>query len=124
MKKDKSEFWKQMIDHIDSTWKKKKGSELGYPFTGKDLKDLKSFTRTFQEWGIMALWDVYLNRENEFNRKTGYSLFQFLRQLPSLVDDRGWKAHAKVYEKQLGATLPEKLLTLFEWFDLKSKRVA
>lgn len=112
--REKRKFWKELIEHIDSTWKKKKRSEFGYPFTGKDMADLRHFSGPFKEWGIMALWDEYLERPDEFNAKTGFSVFQFTRQLPFLVDVPHWKAKAAKYEMKLNGAYPENVLSLFD----------
>ena len=115
-KKEKRKYWPQMIEHIDSTWRKKKKSEFGYPFTGKDMADLRHFCATFEEWGLMALWDEYLddaNDEEGFNKKTGWTVFHFTRQLPRLLDGRTWKSRATKYERQLIGPVPEEIADLF-----------
>ena len=103
-----------MIEHIDSTWKKKKRADFGYPFTGKDMADLRHFSASFKEWGIMALWDSYIEQDNEFNAKTGWTVFQFTRQLPFLVDVKGWKDRARKYEMDLAGPYPEEVMGLFD----------
>ncbi len=114
-KREKRKFWKPMLEHIDSTWRKKKKSDFGYPFTGKDMADLRHFCATFQEWGVMALWDEFLALPDEkgFNKKTGWTVFQFTRQLPSLTDSKFWKVAANKYEKELVGPLPKEIVDLF-----------
>lgn len=113
--REKRKFWPQLIEHIDSTWRKKKGSDFGYPFTGKDMADLRHLCVSFQEWGLMALWDEYLNLPDEkgFFKKTGWSVFQFTRQLPSLTDSKFWKAAARKYEDKLVGPMPKEIFDLF-----------
>ena len=113
LKTPKTEYWVELIRHLDDTWRKKKRQDFSYPFMGKDFADLKHFARIFRPWGLMALWDDYLDQDNEFNRRTGFSVFQFTRQLPFLVDGPLWKARAEMYRKGLMGDLnPEiKVLT-------------
>lgn len=112
--REKRKFWAQLIEHIDSTWRKRKGVDMGYPFTGKDMADLRHFCSPFKEWGLMALWDQYMAQDNEFNRKTGWSVFHFTRQLPFLVDAPEWKSAAHRYEMSLAGPYPENLMDLFD----------
>lgn len=111
-KKDKSPYFPALVEHIDTSWKKLKG--FGYPFQGKDFRYLKTYCRSFQEWGVMALWDVFLASDSDWVKKTGYSLDGFFRCLPWLVDDRGWKSKAAEYEKKLVPPAPKEIASLFE----------
>jgi hypothetical protein len=103
MKKDPSPYFQFLIDHIHSTWKKKKG--FGYPFRGRDFKELKTATRNFQEWQLMALWDVFMESNDEWVSKTGYSVGAFLGSLVWLIDNKSWKQRAKIYQDRI-APLP------------------
>lgn len=111
MKKDVTEFWVEMIAHINESWKKRKNTDLSYPFTGRDFKDLKHFAQIFKPWGLMALWDLYIWTDNAFNEKTGYSIFQFTRQLPYLTDQQ-WKQKAQFYEHKMIGKLPDKIASI------------
>lgn len=96
----KAKYWKPMVDHIFNTWKEKKG--FGYMFTGRDFRDLKNAVRIYDEWGVMSLWDIYLEQNhNEVIQKSGFSLSMFFRCLCWLVDNPRWKALAKRYEKEM-----------------------
>ncbi len=100
MKKETSPYFHSMVEHINFTWKKKKQS--GYFFRGRDFKELKNLTRIYPEWQVMALWDVYLQQDNnEWINENGFSLNGFYACLPWLVDDPNWKYHAKEYEKKI-----------------------
>ena len=119
MKKPTNEFC-ILIDHIDKSWKIKKRAEFGYPFMGKDFRDLKGLGRVYSVWGVMALWDVFLSLENDFNRNTGYSVWQFQRQLPFLVDDPFWRAKRDKYREQFNPiSTIEDFLNTKELFSLK-----
>lgn len=104
-KKQPSPYFQTLVDHINDTWKAKKG--FGYPFQGKDFKALKNASRNFQEWGVMALWDVFMTEDSEFVKKSGYSLGAFFVCLPSLVDDKGWKSKAQGYESRICGKFPK-----------------
>lgn len=114
MKKEKSATFKKLIDHIDETWFKLKG--FHYPFTGKDFSILKKFSGSFQDWGMAALWNSFLRSENEWVKKSGYSLDAFFRCLPWLVDT-DWKAEARAFESKWVEVKPDDVLELFKVAD-------
>jgi hypothetical protein len=111
VKKKTSPYFPVLIEHIDKSWLKIKG--MHYPFAGKDFKDLKGFSRSFQEWGVMALWDAFMASDSEWVRKSGYSIGAFVKCLPWLVDDPGWKRQAKTYEEKMVQPLTPEIETLF-----------
>lgn len=78
------------------------------------MQALGKFSDNFQEWGIMALWDVYLDTANEWVKKNGYSLSGFFGALAWLVDDRGWKDKAGAYRSRLEEPLDKRFLELFD----------
>lgn len=112
-------FWQPMIDHINDTWKKKKGWDLytepeyNYPFAGRDMKTLRHWANMYMETGIMALWDAYLETADEWTVKHGYSIDNFSRQLPRLVDDYGWKKRRELYDARFPAKTPPEIIDLF-----------
>lgn len=108
-KKKTSPYFSKLIEHIDQSWMKKKG--MHYPFSGRDFKDLKSFCRSFQEWGVMALWNVFMASSSDWVRKSGYSISAFVKCLPWLVDDSAWKNEAKRFEKEMLIKIPTELQT-------------
>lgn len=84
-----SPFWKELIKHIDDTWsRKKRGAK--YLWSGKDFSALKRVLALYQAWDAMALWDIFISSDDEFARKQGYCVPEFVRQLPRLVD-ANWK---------------------------------
>lgn len=105
-----SPYFQKLIEHIDQSWMNLKG--MHYPFSGRDFSDLKGFCRSFQEWGLMALWDVFAASQNEWVRKSGYSINAFIKCLPWLVDDKGWKIVARKYESEMIHPLPTELFTV------------
>lgn len=111
-KKEKSPYFPRLVDHIDASWLKLKG--MHYPFAGRDFQDLKRFSRSFQEWGLMALWDAFAASDSEWVRKSGYSIGAFVKCLPWLVDDRGWKAASRRYEAEMVQPLSTELFTIVD----------
>lgn len=112
MKKKQFQNWfKRLVDHIDQSWRVKKG--LKYPFSGRDFKNLKNMCGHFQEWGVMALWDVFMESTSDWVQKTGYSLDGFSKCLPWLVDDKRWKFRAAKYEKDFPPP-PKEVVELFD----------
>ena len=111
-KQKASPYFPKLVEHIDASWMKMKG--MHYPFAGRDFSDLKGFCRSFQEWGLMALWDAFVASDSDWVRKSGYSINAFVKCLPWLVDDRGWKAAAKRYESEMAEPLSTELFTVVD----------
>lgn len=107
----KSPFFKSLVDHIDQSWVKARGYH--YPFSDHDMKNLANLSRIFQEWGVMALWDVFLASEGEWVKKSGFSLSAFSKCVPWLVDNPTWKAQASSYEAKIAPPIPEPIRDLF-----------
>jgi hypothetical protein len=109
----KTEFWNDMIKHISFRYSRLKGHD--YPFTGKDFVELKNAARIFQPWGIMALWDIFIDFADDYTRKNGFSIWCFLRQIPKLTDNPLYKPSAEKYQQVLIGTKPNKILELFNF---------
>ena len=92
-------YWQEMVSHINDSWKAKKGAP--YPFDGKDWKPLKAKASAYGAWGIMALWDKYLEGKTFWGPKKGYSLGGFFEDIPVLVDDPKWRQMANEYRDKL-----------------------
>ncbi len=91
-----------------------KRKDMHYPFSGRDFRDLKNFARTFRPWGVMALWDCFMVSDSEFVKKSGYSIGAFIKCLPWLVDDKGWKKRAVEYEAGMVEPLPDDLFAVVD----------
>lgn len=109
-----------MIDHISGTWQKKRLADFGYPFTGKDMADLRYFASKFQTWAMAALWDEYLENADDWTLKHGCDIFTFTRALPRLMDSPAYKGRAAAYEKQWAPPLPKEISDLFAGFKTKT----
>ncbi len=116
MKKEKQplEHWVAMISHIDSTWRNMKKVEFGYPFQGRDFRDLRHFAKVFKPWGVMSLWDAFLASDGEWVKRSGYSIGAFISCLPWLVDIPGWKDSAAKYEKKILGNMPPNIQEILE----------
>ena len=105
MKEKTSPYFHHMIEHINFGWKKKKG--MNYPFRPRDFKELKLMTGNYPEWYLMALFDVFIQTDNnEWINDNGHSIGAFLSCVPWLVDDPNWKMRAREYESKI-APLPK-----------------
>jgi hypothetical protein len=92
-------FWQEMIKHLNDSWsRKKRGAK--YVWSGKDFAALKRVSAVYQAFDIMALWDIYIASDDEFARRQGYNVPEFVRQLPRLVDGI-WKPTAQSYMEKL-----------------------
>lgn len=114
MPKKPIEHWQILIDHINDTWVTKKRVDFGYPFIGRDFRDLAGFVRNFKIWGLMSLWDNYLDSNNEWVRDKGYSINVFCSCLVWLVDIPGWKARARQYEDKIVGKMDAEVLSIIK----------
>lgn len=112
-KREPIPYWQELIDHINETWRIKKKSDHGYPFTGKDFKDLGHYARFYQVWGMMSLWDLYLETADDYTLKRGLDIYTFTRQLPRLLD-MGWKPMANRYADAIQPDLPPEFADLLK----------
>lgn len=110
--------WQEMIDLISETWRKKRGADEGYPFTGKDMADLRYFATKFQTWGVAALWLEYLEKADDYIKKAGCNVFTFTRCLPWLMDSKTYKIKAREFEAKWAPPLPSEIKDLFSGFKL------
>ena len=94
------EWWPETIEHISSTWQKKKGRK--YPFTGRDLKQLKDIRGWLTAAETMALWTTYLSSSPFWGQKTGYLISGLWAERSVLLDDPNFKRYVTRYEAELG----------------------
>lgn len=113
--------WQPMIDLISETWQKKRQSDFGYPFTGKDMADLRYFASKFQTWTVAALWEEYLEGANDYVSARACDIFTFTRSLPRLMDSRTYKSRAAGYEKKWAPPLPKEITDLFDLMGVKKE---
>lgn len=111
--KPKIECWKELVEHVNETWKQKRQVDYGYPFTGKDFKDLGHCARLYMVWGVMSLWDLYLEQADDYVKKRGFDIYTFTRQLPRLLD-QNWKPLARQYEEVLLPDIPPEVVALLK----------
>jgi len=98
-KKDPNPHWPKLMAHIVTVAKKHKGVPI--PINGKHAKALQNLSRYYQPWGVMALWDLWFERGNQWDEwagKTGHSIEGFVTTIPRLLDNSTWKGRARVYE--------------------------
>ena len=61
----------------------------------------------------MALWDCYINSSDDFAIKQGFSIPEFVRQIPRLVDGN-WKESSRQYQDNLDPPNPDCTKSLLE----------
>ena len=97
--------YKELVEHVCETFKKKKGSK--YPFTstcGAIIKKLLSLYGLFQ---TMALWDMFLAQDWSWVKdgrqiRVPHDLMKFQTKITILLED-DWKSIAEKYEKEVSA---------------------
>lgn len=107
MKKEPTAFWAETLEHITSTWQKKKGRK--YPFTGQDLKLIKQLRGWLTAPELMALWSTYLASSPFWGLKTGWLLSGFWQERSILLDDPQFKKLVAKYEADLGMREPKQV---------------
>ena len=117
------EHWQALIDHINDTWKQKKRVDFNYPFVGRDFRDLRKFVKDFKVWGLMALWDAFLYSDNEWAKKTGYSINAFCACIVWLVDTPWWKDKSKRYENIISDPISNDILPLLTANEIKNGEI-
>lgn len=97
---EKIPFWRELIEHMGTKWFSRKKNKMF--FDRRYFPQLGDLARTFEAWGVMAAWDLYLEMDDEFLRKqTGHSLPVFFSRLPGISDNPRWKPTAESYRLKL-----------------------
>ena len=95
------EFFTDMIHDMEAEYGKYKGRK--YPWLAWHKVILAEQAQRFQAHGIAAMWAVFMDPNQpsaKFADRTGYSIKEFLRQMPSLMDSPSWKILSKSIEQQ------------------------
>lgn len=101
---DATPYWKDLVAHLDNTWKKKKG--VPFYFRGQYFRELKELARIYTPFGVMALWDLYLSEKDDFVKAAGYSFEMFCAKIPKLLD-MNWKGGRERYETEIVGRYPK-----------------
>lgn len=106
-KRPAPEFWRQMLEHIDASWRQKK--KRPYPFSPKDCNQLRLLCRFLTEAEIMALWDCYLAGSPFHGPRTGYLVHGFYEERSVLLEDPLFKTRLAEQQKRLGMLEPAQM---------------
>jgi hypothetical protein len=93
------EYWHELLAHIDVGYVKRFGRH--YPWSNLARKNLWHLSRVHSAWRVMALWDLYLESESVWARRTGWSVYGMIRDTGRLMEDRRFKRLATEREKRL-----------------------
>ena len=93
------EYWHDLLAYIDSAYRKKFGRH--YPWNNLARKNLWNLARGYSSWEVMALWDLYLETESHWARRTGWSVYGMIRDVGRLLDDPRLKQLALKHEEHL-----------------------
>lgn len=98
-KKNPIPYWREMVLHIDKSWfVKKRGTK--YLWMARDFANLRRAAKLYEAWGVMALWDLYVQGNDTFAVAQGFNVTEFVRQIPRIVDGN-WKARAEAHRQKL-----------------------
>jgi hypothetical protein len=87
------------LAHIDAAYREKFGRH--YPWNNLARKNLWNLARGYSAWKVMALWDLYLESESWWARRTGWSAYGMIRDAGRLMDDQRFKQLAGTHEESL-----------------------
>jgi hypothetical protein len=64
----------------------------------------------YQAWGIMAMWDLYVQLGTYWGKLTGYMLDGLKKDVGVIVDDPRWKSKCQEYEEKLFAPTGDEMV--------------
>jgi hypothetical protein len=97
----KVEYWRELLGYIDAEYVKKFGGH--YPWSNLARKNLWNMARVQCAWEVMALWDLYLDSDTPWARRTVWSVYGMIRDAGRLMDEPGRKQLARKNEESLGS---------------------
>src|SRR6266699_6786268 len=97
------EYWRELLAHIDLAYRKKFGRH--YPWNNLARLNIHNLGRVHYAWRVMALWDLYLESESWWARRTGCSVYGMIRDAGRLMDDTRFRQLAGDHGEAL-ASLP------------------
>lgn len=103
-------YFQEMVNHIDEAWSAKKKAK--FHWEGRFFKELRGLARTYSPFGIMGLFDLYMQSSDDWVRNTGYSFPAFVSHLPKLLDNPGWKQLKRFYEDRFEIIDPDVKATM------------
>jgi hypothetical protein len=98
------EYWRELLAYIDAAYRKKFGRH--YAWSNLARKNLRNLARVYSAWETMALWDLYLESESWWARKTGWSVYGMIRDQGRLMDDPRLKQLARKHQETLANNSP------------------
>lgn len=99
------EFWQTIVDHVNKSWQTRKG--VAYPWDPHEFKKLHGLSVSYQAWGVMAMWDLYVQMGTYWGKQTGYMLDGLKKDVGVIVDDPRWKSLCRHYEEKLFAKMED-----------------
>lgn len=104
------EFWQTIVDHVNKSWVARKG--VPYPWDAHEFKKLHGLAVTYQAWGVMAMWDQYVQMGTYWGKLTGFMLDGLKKDVGVIVDDPRWKSLCRTYEEKLFAPSAEEVVPI------------
>lgn len=95
------EFWQAIVDHVNKSWVSRKG--VPYPWDPHEFKKLHALSVVYQAWGMMAMWDLYVQMGTYWGKLSGLMLDGLKKDVGVIVDDPRWKSLCQSYEDRLFA---------------------
>lgn len=102
------EFWQTIVDHVNKSWQAKKG--VPYPWDPHEFKKLHALAVVYQAWGVMAMWDLYVQMGTYWGKLSGLMLDGLKKDVGVIVDDPRWKSLCQNYEEKLFAPSGDQVL--------------
>jgi hypothetical protein len=93
------EYWHELLAYIGAGYMKRFGRH--YPWSSLARKNVWNLARVHSPWRVMALWDLYLESESWWARRTDWSVYGMIRDNGRLMEDQGFREYAEDHEKRL-----------------------
>lgn len=103
------EFWQTIVDHVNKSWQAKKG--VPYPWDAHEFKKLHGLATVYQAWGVMAMWDQYVQMGTYWGKLTGFMIDGLKKDIGVIVDDPRWKSLCRSYEEKLFAPSADEVVS-------------
>ncbi len=92
------EYWHELLAYIDSASVRKFGCH--HAWNNLMRKNIWNLARVHSPWRVMALWDLYLESESWWARRTSWSVYGMVRDSGRLMEDARFKPGSDQHEQR------------------------
>ena len=93
------EYWHELLAYVDAAYSIK--FRRHYPWNNLTRKNLWNLARGYSAWEVMALWQLYMECQSWWAKKTYWSVYGMVRDSSRLMDDPQFRRIALKFEGRL-----------------------